>query len=193
VDFAVSDPEASDGSVTDAGIVRVYPLARRSRRNVLAGEEVSEPAVWPGGTGGGVIAGWSVTRVVAGAIGVGSVAVGSFQFVAPQHAARRFGIRLGSDPTSTIMVRGTGTRDVFIGSALFRSAICGGDYQPWLAMRAAADAADGLAGALSILAGADSVTQTRTTRSALLLSGIELLLWRTSTRDRTRPAHPRHR
>ena len=137
-----------------------------------------------------MIAGESVTRVVAGAIGAGSVAVGSFQFVAPRPAARRFGIRLGSDPTSTIMVRGTGTRDIFIGAALFRSAMCGGDYRPWLAMRAAADAADGLSGALSLLAGADSESQTRTTRSALLLSGVELLLWRISSRDRARPTHP---
>jgi hypothetical protein len=44
------------------------------------------------------------------------------------------------------MMRGTGARDCFTGSALLYLAVRGGDYRPWLAMRAVADAADGLAG-----------------------------------------------
>jgi uncharacterized membrane protein HdeD (DUF308 family) len=60
---------------------------------------------------------------------------------------------------------------------LLYAASCGGDYRPWLAVRAASDAADGIAGALSLIAGTECAQQRRTTRSALLLSGIELLLW----------------
>jgi hypothetical protein len=95
--------------------------------------------------------GWALTRVVAGAIGVGSVGVGSFQDGAPRSAARRFGIQLGSDPTSTIMMRAAGARDCLTGSALLYSAVCGGDYRPWLFMRAATDAADGIAGSVAWL------------------------------------------
>jgi hypothetical protein len=83
-----------------------------------------------------------VLRVIAAALGAGSAGVGSFQYLAPRRAARRFGIQLSSDPTSTIMMRGAGARDCVTGSALLYSAACGGNYRPWLAMRAAADAAD---------------------------------------------------
>jgi hypothetical protein len=47
----------------------------------------------------------------------------------------------------------------------------------WLAMRAAADVADGVADALSLAAGPHRARQARTTGSALLLAGAELLLW----------------
>jgi hypothetical protein len=67
---------------------------------------------------------------LAGAIGLGSIGVGSFQYGAPQRAARRFGIRLGPDPTSTIMMRGAGARDCLTGIALLYSAAYGGDYRP---------------------------------------------------------------
>ena len=127
--------------------------------------------------------GWALTRVLAGAIGVGSVGVGSFQYGAPRSAARRFGIQLGSDPTSTIMMRGAGARDCLTGSALVYSAVRGGDYRPWLFMRAATDAADGIAGALALRADTRSAEQARTTGLALLLSSAELLIWRVSRGD----------
>lgn len=75
------------------------------------------------------------------------------------------------------MMRGAGARDCLTGSPLLYSAVCGGNYRPWLAVRAAADAADGIAGVLSLIAGTESAQQRRTVRSALLLSGIEMLLW----------------
>jgi hypothetical protein len=128
-----------------------------------------------------------VLRSLAGAIGAASVGVGSFQYGTPRRAARRFGILLGSDPSSTIMVRAAGARDCLTGSALLYLAACGGDYRPWLVTRAAADAADGIAGALSLRAGTRSAKQAATTRSALLLSAVELLLWGISPRDRARP------
>jgi hypothetical protein len=127
--------------------------------------------------------GWALTRVLAGAIGVGSMGVGSFQYGAPRSAARRFGIQLSSDPTATIMMRGAGARDCLAGSALLYSAVRGGDYRPWLLMRAAADAADGIAGALSLRADPRSAEQARTTGLALLLSSAELLIWRVSRGD----------
>jgi hypothetical protein len=132
----------------------------------------------------GAFAGWSATRVLAGAIGAGSVGVGSFQYGVPQRAARRFAIRLGADPTSTIMMRGAGARDCLTGIALLYSAAYGGDYRPWLAMRAAVDAADGIAGALTLRAGTRCASQARTMRLALLLSCVEWLLWRSSRGDR---------
>jgi hypothetical protein len=122
----------------------------------------------------------SVTRVLAGAIGAGSVAVGAVQYAVPRSAARRFGIQLGSDPSSTIMMRGAGARDLITGLALVYTAACDGNYRPWLAMRAAADAADALAGGLSLTAHTASAKQARTTFSALLLSGAEFLLWSAS-------------
>jgi hypothetical protein len=131
----------------------------------------------------------SGTRVLAGAIGLGSIGVGSFQYGAPQRAARRFGIRLGPDPTSTIMMRGAGARDCLTGIALLYSAAYGGDYRPWLAMRAAADAADGIAGALTLRAGTRCARQAGTMRLALLLSCVELLLWRSSRGDRACGPH----
>ncbi len=131
---------------------------------------------------GGVIKRWPVTRVLAGCIGAGSVAVGALQYAAPRQAARQFGIQLGSDPSSTIMMRGAGARDLIAGLALLYTAASGGNYRPWLAMRAAADAADAVAGELSLRAGTGSAKQARTTLSALLLSGAEFLLWRTSGR-----------
>jgi hypothetical protein len=48
---------------------------------------------------------------------------------------------------------------------------------PWLAMRAAADAADGIGGLLALRAGTRCAEQASTTRSALVLSGVEALLW----------------
>jgi hypothetical protein len=138
---------------------------------------------------GGAILGASVTRLLAGAIGVGSVGVGSFQYGAPRRAARRFGIQLGSEPTSTIMMRGAGARDCLTGSALLYSAVRGGNYRPWLAMRAAADAADGIASALSLRAGTRCARQARTMRFALLLSSVELFLWRISRGDQTCGLH----
>jgi acetyl esterase/lipase len=134
-------------------------------------------------TSGGAATSWSVTRLLAGAIGVGSVGVGSFQYGAPRRAARRFGIELGSDATSAIMMRGVGARDCLTGSALLYSAVRGRDYRPWLAMRAGADAADGIAGALSLRAAKQRASQARATRLALVLSGVELLLWWISTRE----------
>jgi hypothetical protein len=125
---------------------------------------------------------WSLTRILAGAIGAGSVAVGAFQYAAPRRAAVRFGIRLGSDPSSTIMMRGAGARDLVTGLALLYTAACDGNYWPWLAMRAVADAADAIAGELSLRARTASSKQARTTMSALLLSGVEFLLWRMSGR-----------
>jgi hypothetical protein len=98
-------------------------------------------------------------------------------------AASRWGIDPGTDPTSAIMMRGAGARDCFTGSALLYSAVRGGDYRPWLAMRAAADAADGLAGWLSLRAGTRFKRQATTTRSALLLAGAELVLWLVSGGD----------
>jgi hypothetical protein len=127
--------------------------------------------------------GWSAQRVLACAVGAGSAGAGLFQYGSPAGAAGRFGIEPGSDPTSTIMMRGAGARDCFTGSALLYSAVRGGDYRPWLAMRAAADAADGLAGRLSLRAGTRFPGQARTTRSAFLLSGAELLLWLVSRGD----------
>jgi hypothetical protein len=59
----------------------------------------------------------------------------------------------------------------------------GGDYRPWLALRAASDAADGIAGVLSLVAGTECARQRGTTRYAFLLSGIELLLWWISSFD----------
>ena len=131
---------------------------------------------------GGVFERWPINRVLSGAIGAGSVVVGAFQYAAPRQAARRFGIKLGSDPSSTIMMRGAGARDLITGFALLYTAACDGNYRPWLAMRAAADAADALAGELSLKAHTASAKQARTTFSALLLSGAEFLLWRASGR-----------
>jgi len=65
---------------------------------------------------------------------------------------------------------------------LLYTAACDGNYRPWLAMRAAADAADAIAGELSLRARTASAEQARTTWSALLLSGAEFLLWRMSGR-----------
>jgi hypothetical protein len=113
-------------------------------------------------------------------IGAASVGMGSFQYVSPRRATRRFGIRLGSDESSTIMVRAAGARDCLTGSTLVYLAARGGDYRPWLATRAVADAADGIAGALSLRAGTRCAKQAATTRRALLLSAVELLLWRMS-------------
>jgi hypothetical protein len=127
-----------------------------------------------------------VLRALAGAIGAASIGVGSFQYGAPRRAARRFGIQLGSDPSSTIMVRAAGARDCLTGSTLLYSAARGGDYRPLLATRAAADAADGIAGALSLRAGTRCERQAATTRSSLLLSVVQLLLWRISLRDTAR-------
>ena len=127
--------------------------------------------------------GWSVTRVLACAVGAGSAGYGLFQYSAPVAAASRFGIEPGTDPTSTIMMRGVGAGDCVTGSALLYSAVRGGDYRPWLAMRAAADAADGLAGGLSLRAGTRFSRQAGTTRSAFLLAGAELVLWLVSGRD----------
>jgi hypothetical protein len=126
-------------------------------------------------------------RVAAGAIGAGSVGVGAFQYVVPDRAARRFGIPPGGDPASMIMMRGAGARDCFLGSALLCAAARGGDYRPWLAMRAAADAADGLAGLLALRAGTKCAGQASTTRSALVLSGVEAVLWCISGRGRPKP------
>jgi hypothetical protein len=106
-----------------------------------------------------------------------------FQYSAPVAAASRWGIDPGTDPTSAIMMRGAGARDCFTGLALLYSAVRGGDYRPWLAMRAAADAADGLAGGLSLRAGTRLSSQARTTRSAFLLAGAELVLWVVSGGD----------
>ena len=125
---------------------------------------------------------WPVPRVLASAIGAGSVAVGAFAYAAPRRAARRFGIQLGSHPSSTIMMRGAGARDVVTGLALLYTAACDGNYRPRLAMRAAADAADAIAAELSLRARTASAKQARTTWSALLLSGAEFLLWRMSGR-----------
>ncbi len=80
------------------------------------------------------------------------------------------------------MMRGTGARDLVTGLALPYTAACDGNYRPWLAMRAAADAADAIAGELSLRARTASAEQARTTWSALLLSGAEFLLWRMSGR-----------
>jgi hypothetical protein len=44
-------------------------------------------------------------------------------------------------------------------------------------MRAVSDAADGLAGGLSLRAGTRFPQQAKTTRSALLLAGAEAVLW----------------
>ena len=117
-------------------------------------------------------------RAVAGAIGAASVGVGAFQYGDPRRAARRFGIALDPDPSSTIMVRAAGARDCLMGAALLYSAVRGDDYRPWLAARAAADTADGVAGARSVRAGTRCATQAATTRSALLLAAVELLVWR---------------
>jgi hypothetical protein len=106
----------------------------------------------------------------------GSAGTGLFQYSAPAAAASRWGIDPGTDPTSAIMMRGTGGRDCFTGLALLYSAVRGGDYRPWLAMRAAADAADGLAGGLALRAGTRFSSQAKTTRSAFLLAGAELVL-----------------
>jgi hypothetical protein len=133
--------------------------------------------------GGCSVMGWSVPRVLACAVGAGSAGVGLFQYSAPVAAASRWGIDPGTDPTSAIMMRGAGARDCLTGSALLYSAVRGGDYRPWLAMRAAADAADGLAGGLSLRAGTGFSRQTRTTRSAFLLAGAELVLWLVSGGD----------
>jgi hypothetical protein len=131
---------------------------------------------------------WPIFRVAAGVVGAGSVAVGLFQYAFPERASRRFGIPPGDDPASMIMVRGAGARDCFTGSALLATAVRGADYRPWLAMRAASDAADGLAGLLALAAGTEeSAQQASTTRSALVLAAVELLLWRMSAR---RPADP---
>jgi hypothetical protein len=127
--------------------------------------------------------GWSVPRVLACAVGAGSAGAGLFQYSAPAAAARRWGIDPGTDPTSAIMMRGTGARDCFTGSALLCSAIRDGDYRPWLAMRAVADAADGLAGGLSLRAGTRFSGQAKTTRSAFLLAAAELVLWVVSGGD----------
>jgi len=80
------------------------------------------------------------------------------------------------------MIRGAGARDVVTGLALLYTAACDGNYRPRLAMRAAADAADAIAGELSLRARTASAKQARTTWSALLLSGAEFLLWRMSGR-----------
>jgi hypothetical protein len=130
--------------------------------------------------------GW-VTRVAAGAIGAGSVGVGVFQYAVPDRAARRFGTPPGGDPASTIMMRGTGARDCLVGSALLCAAARSGDFRPWLAMRAAADAADGIAGLLALRAGTKCAGQASTTRSALVLSGVEALLWCVSGSARRKP------
>jgi hypothetical protein len=106
-----------------------------------------------------------------------------YQYAAPRAAACQFGIPVGSDPASTIMMRGAGARDCITGSALLYSASCDGDYRPWLAVRAAADAADGIAGVLSLIAGTECARQRKTTRSALVLAGIELFLWWISSLD----------
>lgn len=129
------------------------------------------------------ITGWSVPRVLACAVGAGSAGAGLLQYSAPVAAADRWGIDPGTDPTSAIMMRGTGARDCFTGLALLFSAVRGGDYRPWLAMRAAADAADGLAGGLSLRAGTRFSGQAKTTRSAFLLAGAELVLWLVSGSD----------
>jgi hypothetical protein len=107
-----------------------------------------------------------------------------FQYSAPVAAASRWGIDPGTDPTSAIMMRGAGARGCFTGSALLYSAVRGGDYRPWLAIRAVADAADGLAGAVSLRAGSRFSKQAKTTRSAFLLAGAELAIWLVSGGDR---------
>ena len=61
------------------------------------------------------------------------------------------------------MMRGTGARDLVTGVALLYTAACDGNYRPWLAMRAAADAADAIAGELSLRARAASAEQARKT------------------------------
>ena len=134
-----------------------------------------------------VAAGHRLRRLMASAIGAGAVVVGAYQYAAPRRAARQFGICLGSDPTATIMRRGAGARDLVTGSALLYAAARGGDFGPWIAIRAAADAADGVAGMLTWLERAASARQRRTTSSALLLSGLEFLLRRTAARDESCP------
>jgi len=42
------------------------------------------------------------------------------------------------------MMRGAGARDLVTGLALLYTVACDGNYRPWLAMRAAADAADAM-------------------------------------------------
>ena len=133
--------------------------------------------------------GWSLPRILACAVGVGSAGAGLFQYGAPVAAATRWGIDPGTDPTSAIMMRGAGARDCVTGSALLYSAVRGGDYRPWLAVRAVADAADGLAGELSLRAGTRFSKQAKTTRSAFLLAGAELALWLVSGGDQ--PARAR--
>lgn len=80
------------------------------------------------------------------------------------------------------MVRGAGARDCLTGSTLVYLAARGADYRPWLATRAIADAADGIAGGLALRGGTRCAKQAATTRSALLLSAVELLLWRISAK-----------
>jgi len=148
----------------------------------VTGEAAADGTAAPQSGPGALIERCSVARVLAGAIGAGSVLAGAFQYAVPRSAARRFGIQLGSDPSSTIMMRGAGARDLITGLALVYTAACDGNYRPWLAMRAAADAADALAGGLSLKAHTACAKQARTTFSALLLSGAEFLLWRASAR-----------
>jgi hypothetical protein len=93
---------------------------------------------------------------------------------APRWPLPPVGIDPGTDPTAAIMMRGAGARDCFTGSALLYSAVRGGDYRPWLAVRAVAD---GLAGVLSLREGTRFSRQAKTTRSAFLLAGAELVLW----------------
>src|SRR5260370_29190191 len=119
-------------------------------------------------------------------MGAGSCWVGCRQYIAARRAARRFGITLGSDPTSTIMMRGAGSRDCVIGLALLYTSTCGRNYRPWLAARAAADAADGVGGVLSLLAGTPCAKQARTTVAAPLLSAAEVLLLRIQANGQAR-------
>ena len=123
---------------------------------MLRAERLLGSAELFGSTGGCTVMDWSVSRVLACAVGAGSAGAGLFQYSLPVAAASRWGIDPGTDPTSAIMMRGAGARDCFTGSALLYSAVRGGDYRPWLATRAAADAADGVAGGLSLRAGTRS-------------------------------------
>jgi len=94
----------------------------------VTGGAAASGALAPHSRRRGVNERWPATRVLAGAIGAGSVAVGAFQYAAPWRAARRFGFQLGSDPSSTIMIRGAGGRDLVAGLVLLCTAACDGNY-----------------------------------------------------------------
>jgi Domain of unknown function (DUF4267) len=97
-----------------------------------------------------------VMRRLALGLGVSSALFGAAPVLAPRFFARLFGVGVSrSDPTTTVVVRSVGVRDLVIGLGLWSAAAHGGRYAPWVLARALSDTGDALACAVALAQGAD--------------------------------------